>query len=49
MNVTGTTAPMVIEVDITGKRRLKLHVTNADDGAAQDRASWGAAKVECEP
>ena len=48
MNVTGTTAAMVIDVDITGKRRLKLHVTNADDGAAQDRASWGDAKVECE-
>jgi hypothetical protein len=36
-------------VDITGKRRLKLHVTNADDGAAQDRASWGDVKVECDP
>jgi len=49
MNLTGASAAMPIDVDITGKRRLKLHATNADDGAAQDRASWGDAKVECDP
>ena len=49
MNVTGASPAMPIDVDITGRRRLKLHVTNADDGAAQDRASWGDAKVECDP
>jgi alpha-galactosidase len=48
-NLTGTSPAAVVDVDITGKRRLKLYVTNADDGMAQDRASWGDAKVECEP
>ena len=41
--------PRPIDVSLVGKRRLKLLVTNADDGTALDRASWGDAKVECEP
>jgi alpha-galactosidase len=49
MNVNGTSAPAALDVDVTGKRRLKLLVTNADDGSASDRASWGDAKVECQP
>jgi alpha-galactosidase len=49
MNVTGTSPATAIDVDLTGKRRLKLLATNADDGTAQDRASWGDAKVECAP
>jgi beta-galactosidase len=49
MNVNSTTPAMAIDVTLTGKRRLKLLVTNAGDGTAQDRASWGDAKVECEP
>jgi alpha-galactosidase len=48
-NVNGTAAAMPVNVDLTGKRRLKLLVTNADDGNALDRASWGDAKVECDP
>ena len=42
-------ARMAVDVSLIGKRRLKLLVTNADDGSALDRASWGDAKVECEP
>jgi alpha-galactosidase len=48
-SLNGMAAPAAIDVDLTGKRRLKLLVTNADDGPAQDRASWGDAKVECDP
>ena len=49
MNVTGSSPAAAIDVDLTGKRRLKLLVTNGDDGTPQDRASWGDAKVECDP
>jgi alpha-galactosidase len=48
-NVNGTMPAMAVNVSLTGKKRLKLLVTNADDGNALDRASWGDAKVECEP
>ena len=48
-NVDGMMAAMPVNVDLTGKRRLKLLVTNADDGTSLDRASWGDAKVECDP
>jgi len=48
-NVNGTAPAMAVNVTLTGKRRLKLLVTNADDGSSLDRASWGDAKVECEP
>jgi alpha-galactosidase len=36
-----------VAVDITGMRRLKLTVTNALDGAAWDRASWGTPQLVC--
>ena len=49
MNVTGTSPAMAIDVSLVSKRRFKLLVTNAEDGSAQDRASWGDAKVECDP
>jgi alpha-galactosidase len=48
MNVTATSPAASVQVDVTGKRRIKLLVTNAGDGSALDRASWGEAKVECE-
>jgi alpha-galactosidase len=47
--VTGTSAAATVAVDLTGKRRLKLLVTNAGDGSALDRANWGDAKVDCAP
>ena len=47
--VTGATPAMPVQVDVTGKRRLKLMVTNAGDGSALDRASWGDAKIDCAP
>ncbi|HEX3903185.1 MAG TPA: NPCBM/NEW2 domain-containing protein [Polyangia bacterium] len=41
--------PMAVpfQVDLTGMRRLKLLVTNAGDGAAWDRASWGNPQIVC--
>ncbi|HEY4393749.1 MAG TPA: NPCBM/NEW2 domain-containing protein [Polyangia bacterium] len=39
--------PMPVAVDVTGMRRLKLMVTNALDGAAWDRASWGNPQLVC--
>ena len=47
--LTGTSPAVPVQVDLTGKRRLKLLVTNAGDGSALDRASWGDAKVDCNP
>jgi alpha-galactosidase len=47
--VTGTSPAMPIGLDLTGKRRLKLLVTNAGDGSALDRASWGDLRVDCTP
>ena len=47
--VNGQSPAAAIDVSLIGKRRLKLLVTNAEDGTAQDRASWGDAKVECDP
>jgi alpha-galactosidase len=43
-----TPTAMPVQVDLTGKRRLKLVVTNGDNGAAWDRASWGDPQVVCD-
>ncbi len=42
-----TPMTMPVSVDVTGKRRLKLMVTNGLDGAAWDRASWGDPQLVC--
>ncbi len=42
-----TPMTMPVSVDVTGKRRLKLMVTNGLDGAAWDRASWGNPQLVC--
>jgi alpha-galactosidase len=47
--LTGRSAAVPVQVDVTGRRRLRLRVTNAGDGASFDRASWGNAKLECGP
>src|SRR4029077_544616 len=39
--LTGASPGEAVQVDLTGRRRLKLLVTNAADGSALDRASWG--------
>ena len=45
----GSSAAESVTVDLTGKHRLKLMVTNAGDGNSWDRASWANAKIECAP
>jgi alpha-galactosidase len=45
--VTGAGPPVPVDVDVTGKQRLKLFVRNAGDGEAWDLATWGDARVEC--
>jgi hypothetical protein len=44
--LTGTSTASV-DVDVSGKQRLRLLVTNGGDGNSWDRASWGDAKLEC--
>jgi alpha-galactosidase len=41
------TATVPVQVDVSGKQRLRLLVTNGADGSAWDRASWGDAKLDC--
>ncbi|PYE55735.1 NPCBM/NEW2 domain-containing protein [Deinococcus yavapaiensis] len=45
--LTGTSAPLPITVDVTGKNELKLVVTDGGDGIDYDHADWAAAKVTC--
>jgi alpha-galactosidase len=47
--VVGGAPPVSVQVPLDNKRRLKLLVTNALDGSAQDRADWAAAQVTCAP
>ncbi len=44
---TGGGAPQHLVVDLTGKRRLKLLVTNDADGPANDIADWAGATLTC--
>jgi alpha-galactosidase len=44
---TGADEGEEIEVDVTGRSRIKLRVTNAGDGDAHDRGAWADARVEC--
>jgi alpha-galactosidase len=46
--LTGTSAAMAVNVNVTGKHRLKLLVTNGGDGSAFDYASWGDAQLDCQ-
>jgi alpha-galactosidase len=47
--LTGASPAQSVRVDLTGKKRLKLLVTNGGDGSGWDRASWADAKLECLP
>jgi alpha-galactosidase len=46
--LTGTSNPVTVHVDVTGKQRLKLVVTNGGDGPGWDYATWGDAQLECQ-
>ncbi|PYE55746.1 NPCBM/NEW2 domain-containing protein [Deinococcus yavapaiensis] len=45
--LTGTSAPLPISVNVSGKNELKLVVTDGGDGIDYDHADWAAAKVNC--
>jgi alpha-galactosidase len=45
--MTGASAAVPVEVDVTGKQRLKLLVTNGGDGSNWDYAAWGDAQLDC--
>jgi hypothetical protein len=47
--VTGDmTIPLVkVSVDLTGASRMRLLVTNAGDGSANDHADWAGAQLTC--
>ncbi len=45
--VRGGTAPQRVDVDLQGRKELRLIVTNGGDGAAYDHADWAAALLTC--
>jgi alpha-galactosidase len=47
--VTGTSRAQHVDVDITGRRELRLFVSTALDGTAQDHGDWADAMVHCAP
>jgi alpha-galactosidase len=47
--VTGTSRAQRVDVDITGRRELRLFVSTALDGTAQDHSDWADAMVHCAP
>lgn len=44
--MTGNTVMKFVSVDITGKKQLKLVVTDAGDGNGHDHADWADAKLK---
>ncbi|GBF06812.1 glycosyl hydrolase family protein [Deinococcus aerius] len=45
--LTGRDPARSVSVDVAGKQRLTLTVTDAGDGINSDHADWAAAKVSC--
>ncbi len=45
----GNDRPVSVHVDLTGKYRMTLVVTNGGDGADKDYADWADAKLTCAP
>jgi hypothetical protein len=45
--VTGASAPVALDVDVTGAQRLALVVTTGGDNNNHDHADWGNARVTC--
>jgi hypothetical protein len=43
----GSSAPLPVEVDITGRSSLRLVVTNGGDDIDFDHADWAEARIEC--
>jgi alpha-galactosidase len=47
--VTGTSRAQRVDVDVTGRRELRLFVSDALDGTAQDHSDWADAMLHCAP
>jgi alpha-galactosidase len=47
--VTGTSRAQRVDVDVTGRRELRLLVSDALDGTAQDHSDWADAVLHCAP
>ena len=45
--LTGSSATKSLKVDVTGKKELKLVVTDAGDGLSYDHADWAAPMLKC--
>jgi alpha-galactosidase len=45
--VTAATPTQHVSVDLTGASRLRLLVTSANDGSANDHADWAGAQIAC--
>jgi glucose/arabinose dehydrogenase len=47
--MTGATATRSFTVDVTGRTKLRLVITDGGDGNAYDHGDWAAAKLTCGP
>lgn len=47
--VTGASPPVAVDVDVRGRRDLRLFVSTGGDTYAHDHAVWAGAVLECEP
>jgi beta-galactosidase GanA len=45
--VTGASAPLAVDVDVTGARSLRLVVGDGGDGVGRDHADWANARLTC--
>ena len=45
--LTGTSATVQVDVDITGASTLRVFVTNGGDNINYDHADWADARIEC--
>ena len=48
-NLTGSRPGLPISVDVSGRRELRLLVSDGGDGASKDHADWADARVTCAP
>jgi hypothetical protein len=45
--LTGTSAPLPLDLDVTGARQLDLLINDAGDGNGHDHGDWANAKLVC--
>lgn len=47
--VTGTSPALTVDIDVTGRRELRLFVSIGGDDDGLDHAVWAGATLECDP